>query len=193
MKTVVVVTVIVGTLAGRGAAQPSNRVEDESEPAVVSSVEPGASWTDDDRKKRDKLRRTPLRRSTAVADDVCGDAADEALFSATSWSDLSNWYSRYPECDDGYFAEYVSSLVGEWLASSPKQLVSLARAVEDAPAFEDHVARHIDMTLGATTTRRIRRNVERECPSSATQICLRLLRELDDLKREATRIRLSKE
>ena len=127
-----------------------------------------------------------------TASERCGDAADKALFSATSWRELSKWYSDYPECDDGYLAEHVSTLVGEWLSRSPAEFTLLGHVVGDTPGFEDHVARHIDMTLGKSTTLRIRRNAE-QCPADAARICRRIIRALDELDEEARRVRREKE
>lgn len=72
-----------------------------------------------------------LSAAGGAADEQCGDSVDKALFSAKSWSDLALWFKRYPECDDGYMAEHVSTLVGEWLSSDSEQLASLAGVAKE--------------------------------------------------------------
>jgi hypothetical protein len=131
--------------------------------------------------------------ASSVAAERCEDAADKALFSAKSWNDLGDWRKQYPECDDGYLAEYVSVLVGQWLSAAPEQLALLARAVEGDPPLMDLVARHIDMTLSQTITDQIRVYAERQCQSSAGPTCLRIIRALDELDEEVSRIRKTKE
>ena len=128
-----------------------------------------------------------------AADERCGDAADKALFASESWSDLGKWFERYGECDDGYFAEHISSLVGEWLSGPPEQLAMLAAVVESYPAFDKHVTQHVDTTLNPDTTAQIRYNAERRCPSVASSVCLSVVRALDELDAEVRRLRYRKD
>ena len=121
----------------------------------------------------------------ASAEDRCGDAADRALFQADSWERLAGWASRYPQCDDGYFAEHVSELVGRWLAERPSTLPALMKVIDQQPVFEAVVLRHIDITLSEKTTGAIRRNAERHCPEDATTLCRHLIAALKELDVEA--------
>lgn len=133
-----------------------------------------------------------IRTGDAAASERCGDAADKALFSASSWRELRAWYATYADCDDGYMAEHVSTLVGEWLSRSPDEFKSLQEATSDSRSFEDHVIRHIGMTLSQSTTRRIRQNAE-HCPTGADGVCARVIRALDELDEEVQRLRQKKE
>jgi hypothetical protein len=119
--------------------------------------------------------------SLASADERCGDRVDEALFRVESWEQLARWSEKYPACDDGYFAEHISTLVGTWLAKRPSTLPALRKAIARRPAFEAVVLRHIDETLGRDTTEKIRTNADRRCPAETTTLCRRIIEKLDEL------------
>src|SRR5688572_13887460 len=125
-----------------------------------------------------------IMASPAAAEERCGDRADEALFSVKSWRQLARWSAQYPMCDDGYFAEHISELVGTWLEQRPSTLPALHKAIAERPAFETLVLRHIDETLGRSTTEKIRTNADRRCPAETAALCRRIIEKVDELHAE---------
>ena len=126
----------------------------------------------------------PLRAAQATP-VTCGDDADEALFRVASWVELAAYWERFPGCDDGYFGERVSELVGTWLARRPTTIARLTRASRNHPGLLPLVLGHIDTISSRETLGRIRENADRRCPGGSEDVCKQILVRLRELNDEA--------
>lgn len=105
------------------------------------------------------------------ADDACYPRADEALFSAKTWTDLRLWFENYPLCDDGYYGEGVSEFVTASLAKKWESLKSLQQEIRKSRSFKDFVLTHIDATTDEDNLKRIVNNARTRCPLNLRGLC----------------------
>lgn len=122
--------------------------------------------------------------AVAQAQGRCGDAADAELFRASTWRDLALYWEHHPGCNDGYFGEHVSEMVGEWLERRPTTLARLTVAARRHPTLMPLVLRHIDDISSRKRLARIRENADRRCPGGSENICRQILARVAELERE---------
>jgi len=108
------------------------------------------------------------------ADDICRYKADPALGDLKTWSDLHLWYVRYPQCDDGYFAEGLSDFVVATLAKHWDTLALLKAEIEKDKSFEKFVLKHIDATTDENDLAAIAKNAKAKCPPSLLPLCMKI-------------------
>lgn len=93
---------------------------------------------------------------------------------------------RYPQCDDGYFAEGVSDFVEKWLSRRWKMLPELARECRD-PKFKAFVLRHIDELMSSESASQIELNARKHCPRQFSALCHEIIAEVKKLPSQQDR------
>lgn len=108
-----------------------------------------------------------------VADQsLCGEGADEALFAAETWDSLGDWVHDHPHCMDGYLAEHVVSVIGEWLTENEPDFRNLVSAIGRHPELEPTVVWYLGGEYhGVEVLERILENTRTKCPPEARDIC----------------------
>lgn len=85
---------------------------------------------------------------------------------------LADWYHQHPHCVDGFFAEHVTSLIGDWLSQERPAFLRLQAAIAKHGEFELLVNWHLGGEYHSTETlRSIALNADRKCPSKAAAVC----------------------
>lgn len=97
-----------------------------------------------------------------------------------SWTILHSYYSehlkRYPQCDDGIYAEGHSSFVITLLSRKWESLEDLLHITESDKPFYKFVIKHIDATADRSDLDAIVENSGQNCPKKARSICANIKR-----------------
>jgi hypothetical protein len=116
--------------------------------------------------------------SVRVCDRFESIGIEKIVSRSKSWSDVYKYSYQYSECNGqnvvevwGAYSEIVASL----LAQGPAQLKELIHLLSKDPKFEPFVLEHVsDQTIPEETLKKIRQNIDDNCPKEAGRLCSRI-------------------
>jgi len=97
--------------------------------------------------------------------------ADAMIDELDSWAKVTILYTKYRQCDEGYFAEGYSEGIARLLVDRWDTLPDLDAAVKRRPRLKQFVLRHINATLNGDDLDKIEALSTTSCPPSLTPLC----------------------
>jgi hypothetical protein len=106
------------------------------------------------------------------------DAADEAIKTINTWSDLWKWEAKFNKCDDGYISEEIGEIVENLLSSNWPALKQLRKEIQNHPEFEARVFVHLGESISCDGCRSIVSKAELDCPPDCKSLCNKISQKL---------------
>ncbi|WP_414165680.1 hypothetical protein ACMGGS_07965 [Superficieibacter sp. BNK-5] len=102
------------------------------------------------------------------------DKAESAIDNLNTWADLSGFYNKFKECDEGSVSEGLSEIITSLLANHWNELPEFEVESKKNLGFEYWSLNHIDKTVNDEDLNKIIVNVKELCPKGMAGICFKL-------------------
>jgi len=99
------------------------------------------------------------------------DTADAAASKIQNWADVSSFFKKYKQCDDGYIAEGLSHTISTLLAEDWRTVDQLNVMTNKDKIFESWVVKHINTTADDSDLALIVKNAKENCAVRNTHLC----------------------
>jgi hypothetical protein len=99
------------------------------------------------------------------------NAAEDAIKTINTWSELRKWEAKFSKCDDGGIAEEIGEIVENLLSSHWSALKQLGKEIQNHPEFEAQVFAHLGESISCGGCRFIVSKAELECPHNCESLC----------------------